>query len=141
MPNLSAISRTLARNAERHMVDECSIVLPGKPTFDDETGLYSDPEPASIYEGRCTVRPSQGLSQRVVESGGKLVTLKVYDVILPRAAVGVAEGQAVDITASTDPALVGVRMWVREAIFATEPTTRRVIAEYQHTAQEGEEGS
>lgn len=126
-------SRTLARVAEREMVDTIRFVELGEPVLDEDTGEYETPE-TEVYEGKCQIVPAS-LTERFVVIGETPTTLKLYKVYLPRTITAVKEGHIGEVVASLDPALVGARLFVKDALFETHQPTRRLVTEYRHEDQ------
>ena len=122
----------LRRQAESMMVDTCTITrASGPPTFDAVTGVYTDPTPTTVYTGKCRVRTrSLGfLRNREVEAGERETVIWPYMVMVPVTDADVQVLDKVTVTASQDPALVGVTLRVRTAQLATNATARKLDCE------------
>lgn len=130
---LTQASRTLARVAEREMKDTIRFFELGEPVLDEDTGDY-EVEETDVYEGKCQIVPAS-LSDRFVVIGETPTTLKLYKVYLPRVVTAVREGHIGEVVASLDPALIGARLFVKDALFETHQPTRRLVTEYRHEDQ------
>lgn len=117
--------------AEGRMVDACTIAHPGgEPTFDPDTGTYTDGAPTVFYTGKCEVQISDGLNARDTEAGGTELTLTRVTVKVPIIVEGVERGDLVTITASElDPDLVGQEFTVLAGFSKTFATARRLQVE------------
>lgn len=129
--DVAAALPLLRAEAEALMVDSCTITRDGgAPTFDPNTGTYTDPAGSTVYTGACQVQLSDGLSARSSEAGGtELITSRVT-VKIPVSATGVRVGDVVTITAATlDPDLVDHRYVIAAEHAKTFATARRLEVE------------
>ncbi|MGZ4638674.1 MAG: DUF6093 family protein [Actinomycetes bacterium] len=128
---MSATSATLAgrKAAERLMVDTCTVLRPGDRGAYDPTTLTYASNPTPLYDGKCRVKPTN-TADRVVEFGGEPVSLFPYVVSLPIGDLVVHVDDVVTVTASAlDPALVGLKLRVRDIASGTHLTARRLGCE------------
>lgn len=127
-------SRTLARVAEREMVDTIRFVELGEPVLDEDTGEYETDE-TTVYEGKCQIVPAQRAADRATVIAETPTVLKLYTCYVPRSVTTVREGHVGEVLASSDPMLVGARLFVKDALFETHQPTRRLVTEYRHEDQ------
>lgn len=113
------------------MVDACAITRAGgAPTFDPNTGTYTDPADSPVYTGACEVQISDGLNASTSEVGGQVVTERRVTVKVPVSAEGIQIDDVVTITASDlDPDLVGQRFRVVAGFAKSFATSRRLQVE------------
>ena len=121
----------LRSEAEKRMVDACTITRPGgEDTFDPNTGTYTSPAGSTIYTGACEVQISDGLNARETEAGGTEVTVSRVTVKIPVTVEGVREGDVVTVTSSLlDPDLVDQKFRVLAGFAKTFATCRRLQVE------------
>lgn len=93
---------------------------------DSDTGAVTDTPGATVYSGPCRVRPVTSRASGDTEAGGVEVFTFDYLVSIPFAETDVAEGHRVTITASPDPALVGVEVEVQKVDRGDSITARRL---------------
>lgn len=132
-PGTKLIHRdVLARTFERHFGDECLITKEGagEPVYDEQTLTYDDPPRETVYEGKCLVAPAS-TAERIVEAAGALVTLKGYVILVPRSQTEIREGHRVEMTSTSDAALLNEHLWVKDVVLGTNVPARAVIAEFQ----------
>lgn len=112
------------------MPDVCTVTRPGTPVFNSADGSYTAPA-TTVYTGVCRVRTrSLGfLRDRVAEEGDAQMVVWPYMVAVPASVTDVRVYDVVTITASNDPALVGVTMRVRIAGLGTNVTARKLDCE------------
>lgn len=108
------------------MTDTCRIFQPGAKTTDPETGVVTGGD-TDLYVGRCQVRPNN--AGRQVDSGQTEAAQFSTMVKVPVTVTGVEFGHLVEITASTDPDLVGATLRVREIELGTNVSARRLGCE------------
>ena len=110
------------------MVDECTITRGGgDPTFDPNTGTYTNTVGTTIYVGPCEVQISDGLNAQTSEAGGQVVTDRRVTVKVPMSVEGVRVDDVVTITASElDPDLVGQSFRVMTGFAKSFSTARRL---------------
>lgn len=120
---------TMRATAEMTFADSCVINEPaGEPVLDPETGEYAGGGlGAEVYSGPCAVAPTQG-SDRVVEVGGDVVTLRTFTLRVPWDTTGVEVDQIVTIT-TADPHMTGRRLRVIDVQGRTTPIERVLITE------------
>lgn len=119
---------SMRATAELTFTDSCVIrEAAGAPTFDPNTGAYTEGTGAVVYSGVCAFAPTQG-SDRVVEVGGDAVSLRTFVVRLPWDETGFKVGQVVTLTAA-DPEWNGRTLRVIDVQGRTTPIERVLIAE------------
>lgn len=95
-------------------------------TTDPDTGEVTDTPGASVYSGKCRVRPAATAQSEVTAAGAAEVFRFDYLVSVPFAEADVVEGHRVTIDTSADPALVGVQVEVRKVVRGDHLTARRL---------------
>lgn len=115
--------------AEETFSDFCVINEPAAaPVFDPNTGTYTPGTAgAQVYSGACAVAPTQG-SDRVVEVGGDVVTLRTFTVRVPWDTTGVKVDHVVTVT-TTDPHMTGRPLRVLDVQGRTTPIERVLVVE------------
>lgn len=113
----------------RLLTGRCAVTRPGEGDgpLDPDTGQVADPPPVQVFEGACLVRPTDRAS-RIVESGGRALSLLTYDVTLP-AGTPVERGDTLTVTASADPGLVGQALTVLDVPYDEAAVSRRIVCE------------
>jgi|SRR5690242_4482931 len=112
------------------MVDACTITRAASPTLDRTTSVLTPGASTTLYSGPCRVKPQR--VPRNEEAGERLEVLARYELALPFSAVPASElrvGDAVTITASGDPRLVGQVMAVMAIDFGSTATAWRITIE------------
>lgn len=126
-----ALDTALARGraaALARMTDACTV---RRRTGETEgPGGVITPTWADVYTGQCRVQVrsdvSPGSSSDVAEAA---LIIKTHEVHLPLSAVGILEGDEIEITAARyDPDLVGRVYRVRTVLTKSAATARRVSA-------------
>ncbi|CBG73136.1 hypothetical protein SCAB_61151 [Streptomyces scabiei 87.22] len=135
---MSALDAALAagrREAEALMRDTVSVYRPGPDLFDRDSGQTVPGQPAvTFYTGRARVKVEQ-LADSEVQAGEQEVTLRQYKVTipfateLPETGERPRPGDVIDVTASPDPRLTGLRLWVSGVQYSGTATAWRIIAE------------
>lgn len=117
------------------MVDTITLYRPGPDVFDRATGVTTPgPHAVDFYTGKARVKPAQ-LAVQQVQAGEEEVTLRQYRITVPFATalpspgVRPAPGDVVDVTASPDVRLAGLRLWLVGAHYSATATAWRIIAE------------
>lgn len=130
--NRFAALRTMV---EGFLVDECIVREPGIPVFDPDDGYDSVASGATVYEGRCRLRPTGG--ERIVMAGEAQVTLRMFDLTVPWDATGFKVNQLVTITSSNDPHLLDRVYNVRDVQGGSDTAYRRLVVEDTLSVDEG----
>lgn len=121
----------LRAHAESMMRDTCTVErhTGNGRVWDELTGTYSDPEPVTIYSGRCRVRArdAQDQSLTVGEAAWSVTDVVVS---LPLSAPAPPVDAVVTITTIgplSDPSLLGSRFSVAGSLSKSSlPTARRL---------------
>jgi len=121
----------LRAHAESMMCDTCTVErhTGNGRVWDELTGTYSDPEPVTIYSGRCRVRArdAQDQSLTVGEAAWSVTDVVVS---LPLSAPAPPVDAVVTITTIgplSDPSLLGSRFSVAGSLSkSSQPTARRL---------------
>ena len=116
------------------MRDTVRLWRPGEDVFDRETGeTIPGPPAAEFYTGPARVKVAQ-ISAEQVQAGEQEVQLRQYRVSLPfDAELPTSQrpepGDLIDVTASPDPRMAGLRLWVVGVQYSSTATAWRIIAE------------
>lgn len=125
MTALAATARG-QRFAEQQMTDSATITAPaGAPTFNSTTGAYTASPGATLYTGKCRVKP-ENVMDRQVQAGERPVQIWPYTVSVPMTVTSIPVGATVTVTASADPDLVGQVFTVKDVARGTNITARRL---------------
>lgn len=121
--------------AEELMLDTITLYRPGPDVFDRETGqTVQGPPEVVFYAGPARVKPGQ-VSDTEVQAGEQEVVLRQYRVTIPFSTLPpdggerLQPGDLVDVSASPDPRLAGLRLWVTGVQYNATATAWRIIAE------------
>lgn len=136
MPLAATRLRTMVN---RWLNDTCTIRSPGIPTYDPDEGVDTVAAGATVYSGRCRLRPTGG--ERIVMAGETPITLRMFDLTLPWDTTGVKVNQQVTIDSSEDTHVVDRVYTVIDVQGGTDSAYRRLVVEDTLTIDEGEEGS
>lgn len=98
-------------DAESLMTDTCRVTEPDGQTFDQDTKQLVTTAGATVYEGKCRLRPTN--VDRSVESGDTRVLLTHGVLSVPVAATGLKTGQQVEMLTSRNPILAGQKLTLR----------------------------
>ncbi|MFJ3201015.1 DUF6093 family protein [Streptomyces sp. NPDC086989] len=124
-----AAGRAAALELQRETV---SLYRPGADGFDWGTGTDTPAAAAAIYSGRARVKPVARSRGEEVDAGEANTTLREYLVSLPYSTVPSqrpAVGDVMDVTASPDARMVGLRLWVTGIEFGSTATVWRITGE------------
>lgn len=112
--------------AEALMTSTCTLRQPdGEWVTDPATGEASQTAGATVYSGKCRVRPA-GRESQPTDAGGAEVFTFDYVVSIPFAVAGAREGQIVTVDSSPDAALVGTVVQVQKVDRGDHITARRL---------------
>ena len=115
------------------MTDTCRVTrTSGAPVWDDATGEYTVPAGTVVYEGRCRLRATTGVTNQEQVVGEQELALVRRSLRLPvtdPAARAVRRGDTVTVTASNNPGLVGVVFTVMEPHDDSHGSARRLPVE------------
>jgi len=109
-----------------------TLYRPGDGGFDWDTGTDSPAAATVIYSGPARVKPAAQSRGEEVDAGEANVTLREYTVSVPwDTAVSQlpAVGDLMDVSASPDARMVGLRLWVTGLQFSSTATAWRITAE------------
>lgn len=116
------------------MRETVAVYRPGEGVFDRDTGgVVEGPPEVEFYTGKARVK-GEATQGSEVRAGEHNVTLRSYIVSLPWGAVLPAgerprPGDVIDVTASPEARLVGLRLWVDEVTYGSTTTAWRIRAE------------
>ncbi|MFH8752940.1 DUF6093 family protein [Streptomyces rimosus] len=126
---LLAAGRAAATRLARETV---ALYRPGAGDFDWSTGVTTPAPSAALYSGPARVKPLTA-EGREVNAGEQPLTLSRFTVSLPWTApvpsVRPRPGDVVDVLASPDARMVGLRLWVTGAEYSSTATAWRISAE------------
>lgn len=114
------------------MRESITLSRPGGDGFDWNTGTDTPAAPTVLYAGMARVKPSTQARGEEVEAGEQNVILLEYIVSLPwdvTPASRPAVGDVLDVSASPDARMVGLRLWVTGVAFSSTATAWRLTAE------------
>ncbi|MFD5675613.1 DUF6093 family protein [Streptomyces sp. NPDC127040] len=124
-----AAGRLAALELQRETI---SLYRPGAGGFNWETGADIPAAAIGIYAGPARVKPDR-TEGREVDAGEANVTLRRYVVSLPwgtpAPAVRPRPGDVIDVTASPDARMVGLRLWVTGVETSSTATAWRIAGE------------
>lgn len=127
----------LRADEEALLPDQCTITRAGDGspgTFNETTGRYDGgPAADEIYEGACRIAPLSA-SDRSLLFGDKDINVLGYRITLPHDAPVLSKDDAVEVTASADPQLVGRHLEVHSFEVKSLQTKRRVILQEVRSA-------
>ncbi|MFB7288979.1 DUF6093 family protein [Actinacidiphila glaucinigra] len=130
---MKGLAAFLARGraaAQELQSERIRLWLPGEGTFDRTTGTTTPTVAADYYTGPARVKPVT--TSQEVEAGETTVALRDYVVSVPwSTAVGErpVPGALVDVLASPDARMVGLRLWVTDIEHSSTATAWRIRAE------------
>ncbi|MCG6499460.1 DUF6093 family protein [Kitasatospora sp. A2-31] len=118
---------------EQLMVDTVRLVRPGTDVYNPTTGSTTQPDARTLYSGPARVRPFR--AEEIEEQAGqRQVVLRRYEVALPWSSMPlggdrVVPGDRVEVTASLDPRLASLALWVTSVGESATATAWRIAAE------------
>ncbi|MFD8949463.1 DUF6093 family protein [Streptomyces xanthophaeus] len=124
-----AAGRAAALELQRETI---TLYRPGDDGFDWNAGTDTPASATVLYTGPARVKPSAQSRGEEVGAGEENVTLREYTVSLPWDTVPAgppAVGDLLDVTASPDARMVGLRLWVGGVQYSSTATAWRISAE------------
>lgn len=124
-----AAGRLAAQELQRETI---SLYRPGAAAFDWSTGTDGPASPLVLYTGQARVKPAVRSSGEEVEAGENPVTLRDYVVSLPWGTTvpqRIKVGDVIDVTASPEARMIGLRLWVTAVEHSSTATAWRISAE------------
>ncbi|MFJ2174333.1 DUF6093 family protein [Streptomyces sp. NPDC087851] len=125
-----AAGRAAALELQRETI---RLYRPGEDGFDWESGTDTPDPGTALYDGRARVKPSAQSKGEEVNAGERNVTLREFTVSLPWSTpptvVRPVPGDVIDVVASHDTRMVGLRLWVTGVQFSSTATAWRISAE------------
>ncbi|MEU7597282.1 DUF6093 family protein [Streptomyces sp. NPDC039022] len=129
LDGILAAGRAAAAELMRETV---ALYRPGSGDFDWSTGTTTPAPATTLYSGPARVKPLTA-EGREVDAGEQPLTLTRFTVSLPWTApvpsVQPRPGDVVDILASPDARMVGLRLWVTGVQYSSTATAWRISAE------------
>lgn len=131
-PSAGLVARSRSM-AESMMQDSCTITRKTGQAFNSSTGAYEDTF-STVYSGKCRVQTQTWQQAEQPSSGGRVIATAVYTVAVPMSVTGVAVDDIVTITATAfDDALDGQTFRVRQQVYKTHMTARRLLVEQEQS--------
>jgi hypothetical protein len=124
-----AAGRLAALELQRETV---TLYRPGDDGFDWDTGTDTPAAATVLYSGPARVKPAAQSRGEEIDAGEANVTLREYTVSLPwdtTVAQLPAVGDLMDVLASPDARMVGLRLWVTGLQYSSTATAWRITAE------------
>ncbi|MEU3665749.1 DUF6093 family protein [Streptomyces virginiae] len=124
-----AAGRLAALELQRETI---ALYRPGDDGFDWSTSTDTPEAATVIYSGPARVKPAAQSRGEEVDAGETNVTLLEYTVSLPwdtTVAQRPAVGDLMDVSASPDARMVGLRLWVTGLQYSSTATAWRITAE------------
>lgn len=132
MSELDALLKEGRTAAEQLYRDAVTIRAAAEGGFDWESGADTPGTGAVLYTGKARVKPDAQVG-REVDAGERNTTLREYTVSVPWDSPApperVVPGATVDVDASPDARLVGLRLWVTGVEYGSTATAWRIAAE------------
>ena len=131
LEELLAAGRAAAAELMRETV---TLYRPGEPVFDRTTGqMIPGPPAVTFYTGLARVK-AQPAEPVDVQAGEKEVSLLQYRISLTFTAELLPgerpePGDLLDVTASPDPRMAGLRLWITGIQYSSTATVWRLTAE------------
>ena len=110
--------------AEQNMTSTCTVFAPGEPITDPNTGEVTSAQ-ETVWFGRCRVRPAGREGSTLTVGGAEAFTFD-YLVSVPFNVTDILEAHRLTVTASPDPALVGITVEIRKVDRGDSITARRL---------------
>lgn len=124
-----AAGRLAALELQRETI---TLYRPGGDGFDWGSGTDTPVPPLVIYTGPARVKPSAQSRGEEVNAGENPTTLREYTVSVPWATAVdnlPAVGDLIDVTASPDARMVGLRLWATGIQYSSTATVWRITGE------------
>lgn len=116
---------------EGEMTSTCTVREKPTQTTDPSTGKVTNTPGATVYSGKCRIRPAQTWG-RVAVLAGAQITPDTFLVDVPITVTGVRRGHETTIDSCPDPDLVGRTFYVRFTPDAGDGVSaRRLLCEEQ----------
>lgn len=133
MSELDALLKEGRTAAEQLYRDGVTIRAAAEGGFDWESGTETPGTGTVLYTGRARVKPVARSRGEEVNAGEQNTTLREYTVSVPWDSPApperVVPGATVDVDASPDARLVGLRLWVTGVEYGSTATAWRISAE------------
>ncbi|MFE2140185.1 DUF6093 family protein [Streptomyces sp. NPDC059456] len=124
-----AAGRLAALELQRETI---TLYRPGDDGFDWDAGTDSPAAATVIYSGPARVKPAAQSRGEEVDAGEANVTLREYTVSVPWGTT-VSQlpvvGDVMDVSASPDARMVGLRLWVTGLQYSSTATAWRITVE------------
>jgi hypothetical protein len=121
------------REAEARMRDTVRLYTQADDAFDRDTGVSTPGAQATLYTGRARVKAIAASTGQETEAGEREIVLREYEVHLPWSTTvpgdRVLPGTRIEVTASADPRMAGLVLWVTGASFSDQSTAWRIRVE------------
>jgi len=134
---VSALDAALAAGraeAEARMLDSVRVYTQAPDGFDRSSGTTTPGAQTTLYAGMARVKPVAQSSGEDTQAGDREVVLREYEVALPWSTAlpggaRLSAGARVEVTASADPRMTGLVLWVTGTRFSAQSTAWRISAE------------
>ena len=116
------------------MLDAVRVYTQGPDGFDRASGATTPGAQTTLYTGKARVKPVAQSSGEDTQAGDREVVLREYEVALPWSTTlpggaRLSAGARVEVTASADPRMTGLVLWVTGTRFSAQSTAWRISAE------------
>jgi hypothetical protein len=119
--------------AEERMRDTVRLYSQAADSFDRPTGSTIPGAQSTLYAGKARVKAIAASTGQETAAGERGIVLREYEVHLPWSTSlpggRVLPGTRIEVTASADPRMVGLVLWVTGASFSDQSTAWRIRVE------------
>jgi hypothetical protein len=119
--------------AEARMRDTVRMYTQAESTFDRDTGTTTPGAQTTLYTGKARVKAIAASTGQETEAGERELVLREYEVHVPWATSvpggRVLPGTRIEVTASQDPRMAGLVLWVTGAAYSDQSTAWRIRTE------------
>ncbi|MFF4489419.1 DUF6093 family protein [Streptomyces sp. NPDC001544] len=134
MSSLDTVLAAGRRAAEARMRETVRLYSQAADSFDRASGQTVPGAKADLYTGKARVKAIAASTGQETEAGEREIVLREYEVQLPWATTlpsgtRVLAGMRIEVTASPDPRMVGLILWVTGASFSDQSTVWRIRTE------------
>jgi hypothetical protein len=134
---MSLLDDTLAagrREAEARMRDTVRLYTQAADGFDRPSGTTTAGAQTTLYAGKARVKAIAASTGEETAAGERELVLREYEVHLPWSTplpdgARVLPGTRVEVTASLDPRMAGLVLWVTGVSFSDQSTAWRIRTE------------
>ncbi|MFE4697286.1 DUF6093 family protein [Streptomyces sp. NPDC056738] len=131
--NLDSILASGRAAAEERMRDTVRMYAQAEGTFDRGTGTTTPGAQTTLYTGKARVKAIAASTGQETTAGERELVLREYEVHLPWSTTvpggRVLPGTRIEVTASSDPRMAGLVLWVTGTAFTDQSTAWRIRTE------------